>query len=66
MYEIRLDNAAFKFIKKADRKLKENIESILNGLKEDPYIGEELKGDKKGIYSYHFFIQVQVTESHIL
>jgi Txe/YoeB family toxin of Txe-Axe toxin-antitoxin module len=55
MYEVILDKLAFKFIKKADKKLKETIEKIFIKMKENPYIGEELKYDKRGLYSYHFY-----------
>jgi mRNA-degrading endonuclease RelE of RelBE toxin-antitoxin system len=55
MYNIELDRRAKKFIDKSEKHLKEKLKDILRFLSTDPHLSEELKGDKKGIYSYHFF-----------
>lgn len=54
MYTIFIKKRAEKFISKAEKNLKILLKSYLENFSENPFIGEELKKDKKGIYSFHF------------
>lgn len=49
-----------KFIKRADKNLKDKIKEEILKIQKNPIIGEKLKGNRlKGILSYHFvFIKV--------
>jgi len=45
----------YRFIKRADKNLKEKIKNEVLKIKETPFIGEKLKGKNlKGILSHHF------------
>lgn len=49
----------YKFIKRADRNLKEKIEEEVLKIKENPSVGKQLKGRLKGVQSHHFvFVKV--------
>lgn len=49
----------YKFIKKADKDLKEKIEEEVLKIKENTSIGESLKGRLRGVRSHHFiFVKV--------
>ncbi len=54
MYSIFIKKRAEKFISKAEKNLKILLKSYLDNLSENLFMGEELKKDKKGIYSFHF------------
>lgn len=54
MYEIRFSPAAEKYFKKLkEQKLKEAFKEALIELAEDPYAGDEKKGDLAGLYCWN-------------
>jgi addiction module RelE/StbE family toxin len=55
MFEIAVQSSAKKDIKKLDVPVRNKVkEEILNLLRENPELGEELLGNFTGIRSYHF------------
>nr|WP_305136218.1 type II toxin-antitoxin system RelE/ParE family toxin [uncultured Schaedlerella sp.] len=57
MAKIRFLPPAAKFIKKIkDKKLKALYQAAIDKILEDPMIGEEKKGDLKGIWGVEFFV----------
>ncbi|MBK7058422.1 MAG: hypothetical protein IPO06_28380 [Leptospiraceae bacterium] len=54
MYTILIKKRAEKFISKAEKNLKILLKSHLDNLSENPFIGEELKKDKKRNFIFPF------------
>ena len=55
MYEIAFQSSVEKDIKKLDRSVRDKVkDEVLNLIRENPEIGEELLGDLAGIRSFHF------------
>jgi len=56
MYELRFTGAAEKYLKKVKEKgLRKTLESALNEIANNPYIGELKVGDLVGVYCYDVF-----------
>lgn len=57
MFEIQIDNAAFKVFKKLPRQVKEKFLEKAQELKENPLSGEQLQGKHRQFRSLHFGLQ---------
>ena len=56
MYEIRFLPQAEKYIKKLkDKQLKKAFQDALQAIAEDPYAGDEKKGDLVGVYGWDVY-----------
>jgi mRNA interferase RelE/StbE len=53
MYEVLILNSAAKQLRNFDRHVKIKIVAALDQIAANPFVGEQLKGDLKTVYSYH-------------
>lgn len=55
MYKIEIENRCLRELKKIDKQeVKKAFEFIENVLAKDPFIGKQLEGKYKGLFSYRF------------
>ena len=53
MYDVKYSKSAERYFKKIkDKNLLKAFKSVIDKIKEEPYIGEQKSGDLKGIYGY--------------